>query len=405
MKNLKEMTVAELRAYHESLKEEAHGINDKVEAETRDMNATEKERWAELSKSIGSVKRELVLRSMDEDLEVSTPALEARANLESVYQLTPERRNAARKFRELLDRGGKDVIMELRASVTATGTTESAAAISILAQDFIEPLNKGLIYHQLGLRVKEGLTANVKYPIMPDFEASFVNEKETVTDTVITETALTPVPRRIAISAPLTDIANLQTEGRLYAWILNNLAVAVARTINRWMFQTTPVVTGVYGPMAYHTTNNPVQTVELSAQPAYTELIGMRGKVQGSGAYNDGTYAYVMSGAMAAELEAAPRFTNGDTPILLDGKIGGCPVMLSEYIEATGPNTFNTVPKHVGFGRWSDVIVGQFGQMKLTVDPYSSSKAGVTNIVLNTEWSVDAIRKSSFVIGTVKSSS
>lgn len=403
MKKLKEMTIAELRAYYETLKEEANGINDKVEAEARDMNADEKEKWSGIVKNIAAVKRELVLRSMDDDMEISTRALEARASLDSVYQITPERRDAARKFRELIERGGKDVLLELRASVSATGTTESAAAISIVAQDFIEPLNKGLIYHQLGMRIKEGLTANVKYPIMPEFEASFVNEKETVADTVITETSLTPVPRRIAISAPLTDIANLQTDGRLYAWILNNLAVAVARTINRWMFQTTPIVSGVYGPMAYHS-SNPVQTVDLSAQPTYTELVGMRGKVQGTGAYDDGTYAYVMSGAMAAMLEAAPRFANGDTPILLDGKIGGSPVMLSEFIEATAANTFNATPKHVGFGRWSDVIVGQFGQMKLTVDPFSSSKAGVTNIVLNTEWSVDAIRKSSFVIGTVKAS-
>ena len=48
------------------------------------------------------------------------------------------------------------------------------------------------------------------------------------------------------------------------------------------------------------------------------------------------------------------------------------------------------------------MIVGQFGTLKLTVDPYSDSKSGVTNIVLNGSWSVDMIRKDSFVIGTVK---
>jgi hypothetical protein len=251
--------------------------------------------------------------------------------------------------------------------------------------------------------MKEGLSANVKYPIMPTFEASFVNEKETVSDTVISETALQPVPRRLAISVPLTDLANLQTDGKLYNWILNNLAIAVARTLNRWMFQATPVITGVYGPMAYDASKNAVQTIEFAGdKPTYAELIAMRGKVQGKGSYNDGTYAYLMSGAMSADLEATPRFANGDTPVLADGKIGGCPVLLSEYIEATGNDTFNPVPLHVGFGRWSDAIVGQFGSMKLTIDPYSASKAGVTNLVLDSYFSVDLIRKASFVIGTVK---
>lgn len=405
MKKLKEMTIAELRSRHIELKERAHDLNDKAEAENRDFTDEEKRSWDETMAAIPAIARELEYRSRCEDIELSTRALEARAELESVYQITPERREAAQKFRQLIERGGKDVPFELRASVTATGTTETAAAISVLAQDFIEPLNKGLIYHQLGMRVKEGLTANVKYPIMPEFEASFVNEKETVTDTVISETSLQPVPRRIAISAPLTHLANLQTDGRLYSWILNNLAVAVARTINRWMFQTTPIITGVYGPLAYDSSKNPVQTKDFAgAVPTYAELVAMRGQVQGTGAYNDGTYAYVMSGAMSANLEATPRFANGDTPILLDGKIAGCPVLCSEYIEATAANTFNAVPKHVGFGRWSDIIVGQFGKMLLTVDPYSGSKSGVTNIVLDTEWSVDPIRKKSFVIGTVKAS-
>lgn len=401
-KKVTDMTLVELRTRDEVLREQMHTINDRTEHEKRDLNEDEKKEWNEIRTERALIARELEARATDGNRE----ALETRLGVEVVCPATAERRSLGAKFRELINRGCKDLPIEIRASVTATGTQESAAAISVLAEDFIEPLNKGLIYNKLGLRIKTGLTANVKYPIMPSFEASFVNEKETVTDTVINESALQPVPRRIAISVPLTDLANLQTDGKLYNWIINNIAVAVARTINRWMFQTTSVVANVYGAMAYDSSKNPIHNIPFTgAVPTYAELLTMRGKVQGTGAYDDGTYAYVLSGAMAATLEATPRFQNSDTPILVDGKIGGCPVMLSEYIEATGPNTFNASPKHVGFGRWSDAIVGQFGQMTLTIDPYSASKSGVTNIVLNTDWSVDLLRKESFVIGTVKTAS
>lgn len=47
-------------------------------------------------------------------------------------------------------------------------------------------------------------------------------------------------------------------------------------------------------------------------------------------------------------------------------------------------------------------MVAQFGEMKLTIDPYTGAKAGITYLVLNTEYSVDLLRKESFVIGTLK---
>ena len=213
-----------------------------------------------------------------------------------------------------------------------------------------------------------------------------------------------PTPRRLAFSAPMTDLENLQTDGAVYRWVVENVALAVSRSMNRWLLQATPIISGVHGAMSYDASKNAIQKIEFAGTvPTYAELVRMRGMVQKEGAYNDGSYAYTMSGAMAAELEATRRFDSGDTPILVDGKISGIPVLMSEYIEATGSDRFNETPQHVGFGRWSDVIIGQFGSMKLTIDPYSQAKEGIVNIVLDSHWSVDLIRKSSFVIGTVKS--
>ena len=404
---LKELTIPELKARYAELREQAHTLNDKVEAERREMNEEEKAEWRGIKADLEAVTRHIEMRMTDENPEVQIDAMRTRAGLPAVFASTRARVESGRKFREFFnspdgpEKCQKGVTIELR-DAAAVGTTEAANVIPVLVEDFIEPLQKGLIINQLGIEMKTGLKANVSYPIMPAFEANFVDEKVAVTDTVFSADALKPQPRRITISVPLTDLANLQTDGRVYEWILNNLAVAIARTLNRWMFQPSAVVSGVFGAMAYNASNNKIQQAQLSATPTYAELVGMRGLVQKTGAYQDGTYAYVMSGEMAATLEATRRFDSGDTPILVDGKIGGVPVLLTEYVEATGVNTFNSAPKHVGFGRWSDVILGQFGELKLTIDPYTGAKAGITNMILDTHYSVDLIRKESFVIGTVK---
>lgn len=408
---LKELTIPELRAKHSELVEKAHALNDKVEAEKREMTAEEKEEWKSIKSDLEAIVRRIELIAAGADPEEQVDAMRARVELPSVFAANRARIESGKKFRSFI--GSPDgpaktkegVKIELRDAATAIGTGEATNVIPVLIEDFIEPLQKGLIINQLGIKMKTGLKANVAYPIMPAFEANFVDEKVAVTDTVFSADALKPTPHRITISVPLTDLANLQTDGRVYEWILNNLAVAIARTLNRWMFQPSAVVSGIFGAMAYNASSNKIHTAQLSAIPTYAELVAMRGVVQKTGAYQDGTYAYIMSGEMAATLEATRRFDSGDTPIMVDGKIGGVPVLLTEYIEATGANTFNAAPKHVGFGRWSDVIVGQFGEMKLTIDPYTGAKAGITNMILDTHYSVDLIRKESFVIGTVKAAS
>ena len=100
---------------------------------------------------------------------------------------------------------------------------------------------------------------------------------------------------------------------------------------------------------------------------------------------------------------------NNNGVFLVDGKIGGIPVFITEEIECTGKSagksTYNVTPKHVGFGRFSDVKVGQFGQFKLIVNPYTGDTADVTRITVNANWAVDTLRRSSFVIGTITAAS
>lgn len=402
MKEIKTMTESQLWERDAELKEKMTAINDLVTAESRDLNDEEKEDFRSYDAQRNAILRELQMRKLNSTSEELREFAEQYSKSSPIMvPMTRERANAAVELRKAIS-NNTGMQFEVRANATATGTSDTPNSIAVLVKDFIEPLNKGLILSQLNARVQTGLSSNVKYPIMPSFEANFVNEKEIVTDTVIKDSALMPSPHRIAISAPLTELDNLQTDGALYNWILNNLAVAVSRTLNRWMLQTTPIATGIYGAMAYDASKNKIQNVTFAADvPTYKELVEMRGKVLATGAYQDGSFAYVMSGAMAATLEATRRFDSGDTPIIVDGKIGGYPVLISEYIEATGPDTFNVTPQHVGFGRWSDVIVGQFGNMKFIVDPYTGSKAGTMNFVLDTYWSIDLIRKESFVIGTI----
>lgn len=382
-------------------------INDKAAAENRTvLTESENKEWDKLDGEAENIRKRLrVLAAVAAD----NAPIEDRGYEPFVTKISEQREASGRMFREALARNC-EIALELRESVTATTAANAANAIPVYIKDFVEPLEKGLIFDKLGVKIEYGLNGDIKYPIMPYIEASLVDEGVKLEDTTLAPGAITPKPRRLGVTCPLTGLANIQTDMRLYNWLLNELAKSVARAINRWMFMTVAAATDVYGVFAYNKDKNPIESVAFkAASPTYKELVAMRGKVMTSGAQNDGTYAYVMSAAMYTELETTPKVANGEQMILVDGKIGGVPVYITEEIECTGKSagksTYNVTPKHVGFGRFSDVKVGQFGQFKLIVNPYTGDTADVTRITVNANWAVDTLRRSSFVIGTITAAS
>ena len=389
------------------LNDEMQAINDKAAAENRTA-LTESEDKEFEKRNNEAVSIRMRLRAM-RAAEADKNGAEERGYEPFVTKISEQRAASGRMFREAMVRKC-EIALELRETVTATTAANAANAIPVYIKDFIEPLEKGLIFDKLGVKMEYGLSGDIKYPVMPYIEAAIAGEGVKLEDTTLVPDAITPKPRRLGVTCPLTGLANIQSDMRLYNWLLNELAKSVARAVNRWMFMAVAAATDVYGVFAYDKTKNPIETVTYNAtMPTYKELLAMRGKVMSTGAYQDGTYAYVMSSPMYAELEATPVTANSEKMIITDGKIGGVPVFVTEEIEcngkdSNGKNTYNATPKHVGFGRFSDCKVAQFGEFKLIINPYTGDTADVTRITVNAYWSVDCLRRGSFVIGTVKAS-
>ena len=390
------------------LNDEMQAINDKAAAENRTaLTESEDQEFEKRAKEAASIRLRLhALAAAEGDKNTK----EDRGYEPFVTKISEQRAASGRMFREAMVRKC-EIALELRETVTATTTANAANVIPVYVKDFIEPLEKGLIFDKLGVKMEYGLSGDIKYPVMPYIEASIAGEGVKLEDTTLAPDAITPKPRRLGVTCPLTGLTNIQSDMRLYNWLLNELAKSVARAVNRWMFMAVAAATDVYGVFAYDKTKNPIEAVTYNAaMPTYKELLAMRGKVMSTGAYQDGTYAYVMSSPMYAELEATPVTANSEKMIITDGKIGGVPVFVTEEIEcngkdSNGKNTYNAIPKHVGFGRFSDCKVAQFGDFKLIINPYTGDTADITRITVNAHWSVDCLRRGSFVIGTVKASS
>jgi hypothetical protein len=129
------------------------------------------------------------------------------------------------------------------------------------------------------------------------------------------------------------------------------------------------------------------------ATPTFKELMAMKGLVMAKGVENDGTAAFVMSAYMMAELEATPRDAGSGLMVVENGRIGGIPVFCTNDIDAGDKS-------YVGFGIWSNELLGQFGDMRYIVDPVSCADEDSIKHTLNAEWAMTTYRQEAFVLGS-----
>lgn len=105
-----------------------------------------------------------------------------------------------------------------------------------------------------------------------------------------------------------------------------------------------------------------------------------------TGVVFDGTAAYVCSATTYADLESTPRDAGSGRMIIEDGKINGFPVFMTEYI---GDNI-------LGFGLFAYQMVGQFGEVRLTIDPYTGAKSNIVKFILNADFDMLTLRTEAF---------
>ena len=252
--------------------------------------------------------------------------------------------------------------------------------------DIIGPLEKGLVLGKVGCRLQTGLHDDWAYPVIEAVEASIEGEDTEVGDSEIDINAVKPTPHRVAIAIPVTKTALTMTNDRLFDIVVEQITMAIKRTLNKWMFKLSAVATGVNGLFVSPGTSN---ESEEGGKFSYKDICTLVGDVDGTGIVPSQSAAFVMTNAVKAELKATPR-GNGDRMIIENDAIDGVPVYVTEY----------AAEDTVYFGYFDYALVGQFGDMDLIVDPYTLSKKHQVRFVLNALFDMKAARAEAFGILT-----
>lgn len=296
-------------------------------------------------------------------------------------------RSALPEGAESFVKGGEIVIPKTRAQTKIQNTDSAKALVPFTIGDIIGPLEKGLIMDKVGTKVQYGLVGDWAYPVVAGVEATIEEENAEVSDSTIDISQLKPEPKRVAIAIPVSNTAIDESNGSLLEIVNTQMTMAIKRTLNKWMFSPEKIVTKATDGCFVEAVKAP-HVVAKGAEFTYKDVTLLSGKVIATGVEVDSSAAYVCSGLTYSELLSTPRDAGSGRMIIEDGKINGYPVFVTEFIGN----------EYLGFGVFSYDLVGQFGEMRYIIDPYTGAKKNVVYFVLNTRFAQTALRKEAFGI-------
>ncbi len=334
---------------------------DLLEAEIRALTPDEKvERDALIQE-----KEILQLRMEREDKGITTSEKEASNErafariVDAIYRRKP----LDAEFKAIVADGNELDIPRTRSEVTIQDTASAQPLIPLTIGDIIQPLEKGLILDKVGVKMQYGLIGDWALPVVGSVEATIEGENTEVADSKIDISKLSPKPKRVALSIPVSNRAIDQSNHALLEIVRTQMAMGLTRLLNKWMFSPTKITESASNGCFVEAVGKPVVSSKTSSF-SWKDVLLIQAEVMKKGVVFDGTGAYVCSASTFADLKSTPRDAGSGRMVLEDGKIDGYPVYVTEYFGE----------EYLGFGIFSYELVGQFGQMRLIVDPYTGAR-------------------------------
>lgn len=392
----KKVSVQQYLQRREEIKIRLNEVADKVDAEKREFTEAEND-------EIEALKREMNVL----DLRI--------ASADKSGQVVVKARELAfdEFLREHLDKKSSYV---LKREFTGLMTTGAEPVIPLTINDILQPLEEGLILGKLGLPLRTGLAGDYCWPTVSAIEAEVAGEAVALTDQNIEFGKIIPTPQRVGVTIKITNQTITQTEGVAYEVIRQQLPLAVTRTLNKMMFTTDDSKTHkLVGPFQEIVKGEPVAIDDLRTKeqkkearfiqfadvvPTYKELVLMRALTLFKGI--EASYmCYIMDEYTKAILETTDRaYKDAANPgstgryIVENNQIAGVPIFTTNYIN-TASNTY------IGFGSFGYEPLGQFGEQRFIVNPYTEDTSDVVRLTLNGDWAMTTLRPEAFVLGII----
>tara|TARA_B100001027_G_scaffold102043_1_gene70136 strand:- start:10929 stop:13622 length:2694 start_codon:yes stop_codon:yes gene_type:complete len=237
------------------------------------------------------------------------------------------------------------------------------------AGDFIDVLRNNSAVMPLATMLN-GLSGDVKIPRKTAASsAAFISsEGGAAGESELTVGNVSMSPKSLGAFTDITRQLMIQSSIDVENLVRNDLAASMAIAIDDAALEGS----GSSGNPTGITNTSGINTVSLSsaAAPTFAELVSMETAIRVDNALL-GDLAYIVHPSNYGTLKTTEKATNTAQFVAVNDEINGYSAVVSPQLTAN-----NYV-----FGNFSDLLIGMFGGLDITVDPFSQSSTGTVRIV------------------------
>ena len=240
--------------------------------------------------------------------------------------------------------------------------------------EFIDVLRNSSSVMQAGARMLTGLSGDVAIPKKATAASAawIATEGSAATESEMTTTSVSMVPRQLAAFTDITRQLRQQSSLDAEALVRDDLAQSLALAVDLAALQGS----GSSGQPTGIKNTSGINTVDFGTSPilvpSFAKIVDMETAVAEDNALT-GNLAYIMPAAMYGGLKTTEKASNtAQFVVEPGGTVNGYRTIVSN--QCTAGDAF--------FGNFSDLLIGMWGAgVDITVDPFSLSTTGSVRIV------------------------
>jgi HK97 family phage major capsid protein len=252
-----------------------------------------------------------------------------------------------------------------------TSDDSAMVAEDYRAGDFIDVLRNASSVMQAGATMLTGLVGDVKIPRKSTASsAAFIStEGGAAAESEPTFGQVTMSPKTLGAFTDITRLMMMQSSLDIEALVRNDLSTALALAIDNGALQGSGSSGNPTGIKNTSGINTP--TAFAAANPTFAEVVAMETAVAEDNALM-GNLAYILPAGMYGALKTTVKDSGSGQFVVEPGNtINGYRAIVSNQVTAGD----------LYVGNFSDLLVGMYGGLDITVDPYTNSTSGTVRIV------------------------
>jgi len=367
-------------------------IVEACKAETRDLTEDEEKQVEELKSQIEADKEEI--KALEEELDKIVPKDEETKSCgdddeeekrnKNISRNTMKKTSLVKEIRSALAENKKSIILpaETRAiAVTGEGGVHDEV-VETEIEGILEPLYANSVLTQLGARWYSGLPmGDVQIPVMGANTVSWEGEIDEAGATANTFTSIKLQPKRLSAVVSISKMLLAQDTIGVEAAIRRDIVKAVNAKLEATLFGNGAGDTEKPAGLFYN--QSPTYVAD------FEDVCELEAGVEEENVY--GEMKYVLSPKAKAKFRSMIKGTNNSGFVYEAREMDGIPAFTTTNV---GENLFV-------YGDFSNVVVGSWGDIELTIDPYTEASKGCVRLIVNAYFDFKPARTVAFAFGTV----